>query len=236
MALKRVLVYGGMGSLGAVCARHLKDMGYWVCSVDLKENCVADCNVLINEFDSLSSQHNAVHQNVSGLLECSSLDAILCVAGGWAGGNTGSKDFSTSCETTWKQSVWSSCIASSLASKFLSSGGLLVLTGAEAAIQATPSMIGYGMAKAAVHHLTASLAAEGSGLPNGSHVVCILPKILDTPMNRKWMPKADHSSWTPLDTVAKLLVSWIEGQNRPTSGSQIRLITKNGETELSPIP
>lgn len=26
---------------------------------------------------------------------------------------------------------------------------------------------------------------------------------LDTPMNRKFMPKADKSTWTPLDFVAK---------------------------------
>lgn len=55
-------------------------------------------------------------------------------------------------------------------------------------------MIGYGAAKAAVHQITKSLAAENSGLPNGSAVLSILPITLDTPMNRKWMPKADFST------------------------------------------
>lgn len=64
-------------------------------------------------------------------------------------------------------------------------------------------MIGYGLAKAAVHHLTKSLAEEKSGLPKDSLVVSILPITLDTPMNRKWMPQADHSTWTPLDFVAE---------------------------------
>lgn len=50
-----------------------------------------------------------------------------------------------------------------------------MLTGAKAANEGTSGMIGYGMAKAAVHHLTKSLAAKGSGLPEGSHVVCIQP-------------------------------------------------------------
>ena len=36
-------------------------------------------------------------------------------------------------------------------------------------------MIGYGMAKAAVHQLVASLAQDKSGLPPGSLVTAILP-------------------------------------------------------------
>lgn len=62
-------------------------------------------------------------------------------------------------------------------------------------------MIGYGTAKASVNHLTKSLAAPEGGLPANSTVVAILPEVLDTPNNRKWMPKADTSSWTPLDFV-----------------------------------
>lgn len=59
------------------------------------------------------------------------------------------------------------------------------------------------MAKAAVHHLTKSLSAEESGLPSNATVVAILPGTLDTPNNRKWMPKADTSTWTPLDFINK---------------------------------
>ena len=36
-------------------------------------------------------------------------------------------------------------------------------------------MIGYGIAKAAVHQLTKSLAQANSGLPQGATVVSILP-------------------------------------------------------------
>ena len=58
------------------------------------------------------------------------------------------------------------------------------------------------MAKAAVHQLTKSLAAKNSGLPANSLVVSLLPVTLDTPMNRKWMPDADTSTWTPLEFIA----------------------------------
>ena len=40
------------------------------------------------------------------------------------------------------------------------------------------------MAKAAVHQLVKSLGGQGSGLPDGSCTLGILPVTLDTPMNR----------------------------------------------------
>lgn len=45
------------------------------------------------------------------------------------------------------QSLWSSTIAAKLAAKYLREGGLLTLTGAQAALEGTPGMAGYGLAK-----------------------------------------------------------------------------------------
>lgn len=64
-------------------------------------------------------------------------------------------------------------------------------------------MIGYGLAKAAVHQLTKSLGQDKSGLPKDATAVAILPVTLDTPMNRKWMSGADFSTWTTLEFVAE---------------------------------
>ena len=49
------------------------------------------------------------------------------------------------------------------------------------ALEGTPGMIGYGMAKAAVHQLTASLASKGSGLPEGSTVILTLASLIICP-------------------------------------------------------
>ena len=49
-----------------------------------------------------------------------------------------------------------------------------------------------------MHQLTSSLASAGSGLPENSVAAALLPVTLDTPMNRKWMAKADKSTWTSL--------------------------------------
>lgn len=204
----------------------------WVASIDLSENTAADANILVNRDSDFVGQESQVLEAVKGILIDNKLDAVICVAGGWAGGNA-SKDLAKSSDLMWKQSVWSSSISATVASQFLKEGGVLTLTGAKPALAGTPGMIGYGMAKAAIHQLTKSLAAEGSGLPNNSLVACILPITLDTSMNRKWMPHADFSTWTPLEFVADLFHKWINDQSsRPANGSLIQLVTKDSKTEL----
>lgn len=132
-----------------------------------------------------------------------------------------------------KQSLWSSLIAARLGAKYLTPNGLITLTGAKAALEPTPGMIGYGLAKASVHHLVQSLAAPKSGLPEAASVLAILPITLDTPMNRKFMPNADFGTWTPLDFIAELFYGWASGEkDKPKSGSLCQLITEKGATEI----
>ncbi len=177
-----------------------------------------------------------VEEKLKSILHEDKLDAIINVAGGWAGGNAEASQFLSNSDLMWKQSVWSSLITSSLASKYLKDSGLVGLPGAAASLNTapTPGMIGYGMAKAAVHQLTKSLAAPGSGLPNDSFVYALAPIMLDTPMNRKWMPNADHSTWTPLSFINNLIDKWLNNTgDRPPNGSLVKLTTVNNETTLS---
>ncbi|KAM3831191.1 dihydropteridine reductase isoform 6-T6 [Vipera latastei] len=177
---------------------------------------------------------NWVTEDVRKVLGENKVDAILCVAGGWAGGSAKAKSLYKNSDLMWKQSVWTSTISTHLATKYLKEGGLLTLTGAKAALVGTPGMIAYGMAKGAVHQLCQSLSGSNSGLPAGAAAVAILPVTLDTPMNRKSMPDADFSSWTPLDFIAGTFYDWIIGKNRPDSGSLIEVATTGGKSELSP--
>jgi len=241
-SVKRVLVYGGSGALGDCLVKHFASKNYWVASIDLKENPSASTNIIIDPNQSLVEQQKSIESHLSPLIASdeSKLDAILNVAGGWAGGNAKDGDkLIASTDLMWKQSVWSSLIAASIASKYLRPKGVLTLPGAAAALNATPGMIGYGVAKAAVHQLAKSLAFNDagenkSGLPSGAFVAAILPVTLDTPMNRKWMPKADTSTWTPLSYVVNLMDKWIDDEQvRPPSGSLVKLVTTDNNTDIS---
>ncbi|XP_058822713.1 dihydropteridine reductase [Topomyia yanbarensis] len=227
----KVLIYGGRGALGAACVQYFKNNNWWVGCIDLTENANADFNIVVNRDDDWVAQEQNVLSKVQSSLNGEKLDAVICVAGGWAGGNA-KKDLAKNSDLMWKQSVWSSTISATVGANHLKAGGLLALTGANPALSATPGMIGYGMAKAAVHQLTKSLAGKDSGLPDNSLVVSILPVTLDTPMNRKWMPDADFGTWTPLEFVADLFHKWTKGDERPVNGSLVKLITTNSKTEL----
>uniref|UniRef100_A0A493TH73 Dihydropteridine reductase n=1 Tax=Anas platyrhynchos platyrhynchos TaxID=8840 RepID=A0A493TH73_ANAPP len=208
-AAGRVLVYGGRGALGSQCVQYFKARNWWVASIDLAENEDANANVVVRTTESFPEQAEQVTAEIGKLLGEEKVDAILCVAGGWAGGSAKAKSLYKNCDLMWKQSVWTSTISSHLATKHLKEGGLLTLTGAQAALSGTPGMIGYGMAKGAVHQLCQSLAGTNSGLPSGSAAVAVLPVTLDTPANRKSMPDADFSSWTSLEFIAEPLIGTV---------------------------
>lgn len=179
---------------------------------------------------------------------CSSapLDAVVCTAGGWAGGGAGATpgELVASTENMLSVCLRTAITAAHVACKHLSASGVFVVVGSEAALQPTPGMLGYGMAKAATHHLLLSVAppaelADGkkdvNRLPAGSRAYAVLPRVLDTPSNRKWMSEgADTSTWTPLTDVADKIFEWAapgrgSAASEP-SGSFLIPETKGGKT------
>lgn len=60
--------------------------------MDLVSNDDANANVLISNSDSLVAQETEVLEGLSKVLtDGAKLDAIICVAGGWAGGSSANK-------------------------------------------------------------------------------------------------------------------------------------------------
>ena len=105
----------------------------------------------------------------------------------------------------------------------------MILPGAYGAFNPTPKSIAYGIAKAAVHHLVKSLG-EGTGLPESSIVIGLMPLVIDTPANRKMMPKADVTNWTSPFEISEKILEWIQGKSLPKSGSLVKIETIKGNT------
>lgn len=59
--------------------------------VDMAANEAADVNVLVEANDLWTEQAEKVIEAVGAQLDGNKLDAVLCVAGGWAGGNAANK-------------------------------------------------------------------------------------------------------------------------------------------------
>jgi len=163
------------------------------------------------------------------------LRAVICTAGGWVGGSA--KEPADTLASGMDK-MHSSCVQTALtaahgAAHHLLPQGTVIFTGAAAALGPTPTMLAYGVAKAATHHITKSLAAPDSGLPEGAKVLAVLPRTLDTPNNRKYMAGADTSTWTPLQEVSVKMLEICERRDKgPTipSGALLKAITEGGVT------
>ncbi len=107
----------------------------------MKENPDANANVLVDVNEDWQTQAVSVRDKLGSMLKDEKLDGIFNVAGGWAGGNAASADFIKNSDLMWKQSVWASAIAASLAANFLNENGVLTLPGAAPAVAGTPGTL-----------------------------------------------------------------------------------------------
>ncbi|KAI8895084.1 hypothetical protein BC833DRAFT_602482 [Globomyces pollinis-pini] len=232
---KHALIYGGGGALGRTIVNAFRQSSWSVTSIDYspKDPQFQGFHIQLNKEHSSTQSSSHVMAEIEKLN--TKLDVIVNVAGGWAGGNLLDAQLLENTQLMFNQSVISSVISAKVAANYLKPGGLLLLAGAGAATHGTPSMIGYGMAKAAVHHLVKSCAGPDSGLPAGAKVAAILPVMLDTPMNRKFMGDGDTSTWTPLTDVSGQILKWSEGTEPIESGQLYKLLTEHQKTTFVPV-
>jgi dihydropteridine reductase len=139
-----------------------------------------------------------------------------------------------------------------VAQHLMDPNGLMVVVGATAALQPTPGMMGYGLAKCASHHVVRTLGActaksiETKAIRQAGRrsrhqlpasidtltVVGILPTMIDTPANRRALltsanANADASvvsQWTKPRDIAVEIGKWMECPDlRPHSGSLVKV-------------
>ncbi|KAJ3319327.1 hypothetical protein HDU76_000589 [Blyttiomyces sp. JEL0837] len=228
----QAVVYGGAGALGKALVSSFKASSWSVISVDYRENEEADQNIVLDFAMDFEATGKHVETSLAGILNGAKVESIVNVAGGWAGGNLLSDDLYKNTALMISQSVNSSVIVAKLGALHLKEGGALIFFGASAATEGTPGMVAYGLAKAAVHHLVKSSASKGSGLPANAKSLALLPITLDTPMNRKFMPDADFSSWTPLTDLSGKIIAWSSGAEDVVSGTLFKVVTKDFKTEF----
>jgi NAD(P)-dependent dehydrogenase (short-subunit alcohol dehydrogenase family) len=102
----------------------------------------------------------------------------------------------------------------------LASGrGKIINIGAIAGLSGKANMGAYIASKSAVIRLTESMAAELR--ERGINVNCVLPSTIDTPQNRKDMPKADHKRWVAPEALAEVVLFLASDAARAIHGASI---------------
>lgn len=106
-------------------------------------------------------------------------------------------------------------------------GGRIVNVAARPALEWRngAGMVAYTASKAAVAALTAALAEEVA--KDGILVNAVAPSIMDTPANRKAMPKADYGLWPKVEEVAATILFLASPDNRVTRGAIVPVYGKS---------
>jgi NAD(P)-dependent dehydrogenase (short-subunit alcohol dehydrogenase family) len=227
---KHVVVTGGAGALGIAVAGMLVGAGA-SCAIPYIHDAEAqrfpfrsDAKVTLIAVSDLADE-----AQVAKLYGGVNPWASIHLAGGFAGGKVAETD----------KSALMTQIDNNLASCFLccraavnamlagKQGGRIVNVAARPALEwrSGAGMSAYAVAKAGVAALTAALAEEVA--KDGILVNAVAPSIMDTPANRKAMPKADYSTWPKVEEVAATIAFLASPDNRVTRGAIIPVYGKS---------
>ena len=98
-------------------------------------------------------------------------------------------------------------------------GGRIVNVAARPALVPTGGLAAYAASKAAVAGLTLSLSEELAA--DRIWVNAVVPSTMDTPANRRAMPKADFDRWPKVAEVAATIAFLASPQNAVTRGALV---------------
>jgi NAD(P)-dependent dehydrogenase (short-subunit alcohol dehydrogenase family) len=210
---QRALVIGGSGALGSSVISVFKK-NWETTSLDFTENKEASFNILINPADDAEKHLAQADAVLKG-----QYDLILSTAGGWCQGDIESPNVFSQVEMMMRNNVYPSVLAGHLATKYASETGIIILSGSLLVYKEnTPSMLAYGICKNMVHNVALNLATKQK-LTSENRIICLVPDILNTEVNRKSMPSADHTKWVSPRKIAEKLHEWGQGKNVPKNGS-----------------
>jgi NAD(P)-dependent dehydrogenase (short-subunit alcohol dehydrogenase family) len=227
---RQVVVTGGTGALGIAVVGALLDAGA-VCHIPYRSEDEAKRfphrehkSVALVALGDLADE-SAVDGFYDGL---SKLWASIHIAGGFAFAPIEKSDKALlmgQIETNLV-SAYLCCRAAVGAFRRAGAGGRIVNVAARQALEPRggANLTAYTAAKAGVAALSAALGEEVA--KDGILVNAVAPSIMDTPANRKSMPKADYAAWPKVEEVAATIVFLASPENAVTRGGVVPVYGK----------
>jgi NAD(P)-dependent dehydrogenase (short-subunit alcohol dehydrogenase family) len=215
---RTIVVTGALGVLGSVVADAAEAAGAKVARLD-QAKAQGPRELL---FDGLDLTDEAATTAAMGDVaqRCGGIDGLVNIAGGFTWATLADAPAAV-WDRMFRINVLTAVTATRAAMAALSASGAgsIVNIGAGAAAKAGAGMGAYAASKAGVAKLTESLAEELAGA--GVRVNAVLPSIIDTPTNRRDMPKADFSTWVQPDDIAKVIVFLLSDRSAAITGASI---------------
>ncbi len=220
---RTVVVTGGTGALGAAILAKLIEGGA-VCHVPTGHGSLPDSFAFASH-DRVRTAFNvdlgdaaAVDTFYAGVPY---LWASIHAAGAFAMSPAGEPSSSDVFAAMIDANAKTAFTCSLAAARAMSAAGRIVNVTARPGLDARKGagMSAYAASKAAVAAMTLALAEELKG--KGVLVNAVAPSTLDTPANRKAMPKADFSKWVSLEAAAEAIVYLASPGNATISGALV---------------
>lgn len=201
---KWIVVTGGTGALGSKVCETFLSLGAHVSASYILDDELANLPEALAanerfEMRRLDLSHESEVE--AWFISLPRIDVLVNVAGGFAMApftQTSLADWNHMFDMNLKTNYL--CSREALKRMQAQDTGRIINVGAFAARDGVAGMSAYSTSKAAVMHLTQSLAEET--LSTKITVNAVLPSIMDTPGNRLAMPDAPHDNWTPVANVA----------------------------------
>jgi NAD(P)-dependent dehydrogenase (short-subunit alcohol dehydrogenase family) len=206
---KVVLITGAKGGLGSFLTRRFLATGATVVgtsrSISQADSPEANFVALPVDFTNAGAVRAAVESIVSRF---GRLDVLVHVMGGFAGGQTVAETDDATWERMRDLNLTSAFYALRAAIPHLrkSGKGRMIAIGSLAAVEPHAGLGAYVTFKAALTTLVRTVALENQD--GGLTANVVLPGTMDTPANRKAMPRADFSKWVQPGDVADVVL-WL---------------------------
>lgn len=219
---RTLVVTGGFGILGRAVSRLAMAQGARVAMLDVAA-APSDYAGAGRGGVDLTDPTAAAEAMADIATQCSRIDALLNIAGGFVWQTVEDGD-PAQWDRMFKLNVKTALVASRAALPYLEkSNGAIVNVGANAALKAGAGMGAYAASKQGVHKLTESMAEE---LKGKVRVNAVLPSILDTPQNRKDMPKVDPSIWVQPEDLARVMLFLASPDAKAVTGALVPVTGK----------
>ncbi len=221
---KTVLITGGAGALGAVVVETFRAAGAKVVIADRNPVPLArwqDSSTLLKMHTDLLDETSVARLVDAAMERFGRIDGLLCLAGGFFGDTP---VVETSPERLREQldlnllSTYN-CVYAALPRMLAAGGGAIVGIGSRPAVRPVPGAVAYAIAKLGVVKLMEAVSEEYRG--KGIRANAILPSIIDTPANRRAMPRARFSHWVRPEQVAAVLRFLVSDDGTVISGAAI---------------
>lgn len=214
---RSVLVTGAQGGLGSFVVRKFLELGYQVTGTTIPYNpSEIDKTLPVSWISVDLTSSKSVQEAFRGKV----FDIVVHCAGGFRYApvdQTKDEDFDFLVNTNFKSSF---LLARELLPAMKQQNfGRFVFVSARATFHPTAGLGVYAASKAALNLLTQTLAEETKSF--NITVNSVLPTIIDTPANRRDMPKANFSDWVSPQELAEIITTLVSPVGKPIHGALI---------------